>query len=193
MLWLVLAAQLASTHSSKPKLRSLVGPGDVPVALITPNKLETVGVAVTVGPDGKIRSCNVKASSGNSKLDSYTCNLLARRAKFAPAPTYLVERTHLDWWVGNGYPPKSTYADLYVTVAGLPAGLHSPVTVDLDFNVDQAGNISGCRASDEHQPAIVVPTACAQLTKRFKPRPVRADDGNLVSSRQDATVVFETN
>jgi hypothetical protein len=192
MLWLVFAAQVASTESSKPQLRSLFTYEDVPVDLVPLNRLQTVALALIVGPDGKIRKCNVELSSGNAKLDSYTCGLVVRRAKFHPGPGYSVTRSHINWWVGDGRPPSSTYGDLDLTVAALPDGLHSPVEVRLEFNVDPAGKISNCRANDEHQSAVLVPTACDQLAKSFNPDPVKGDDGKLVSSTQDATVVFET-
>jgi hypothetical protein len=190
MLLALVAAQLATAHPSN--LRALVTADDVPDDLVTRNKVQTVGIALTVGPDGKARRCTVEATSGNSKLDSYTCKLAARRAKFSPSPMYLVWRTHFDWWVGDGYPPKSNYANLALKVAALPTGLHSPVSVNLTFAVDQAGNMSDCRTEAEREPVVLVPVACEQLAKTFRPQPARSEDGSAVASEQEATVLFET-
>jgi periplasmic protein TonB len=41
--------------------------------------------SVTVGPDGRVTSCQVTGSSGHSDLDSTTCNLIQRRGRFNAA------------------------------------------------------------------------------------------------------------
>jgi protein TonB len=38
-----------------------------------------------LGADGKVTSCTVTSSSGSDDLDSETCRLLPRRARFKPA------------------------------------------------------------------------------------------------------------
>lgn len=45
----------------------------------------TVGVAVTVGPDGKVSACSVSNSSGSDVLDSAACDGMRRYAQFDPA------------------------------------------------------------------------------------------------------------
>ncbi|CAM3145264.1 Protein TonB [Sphingomonas antarctica] len=45
----------------------------------------TTGFSVVVGPDGRVQSCSVTVSSGNSELDTTTCRLITRRARFSPA------------------------------------------------------------------------------------------------------------
>ncbi len=40
---------------------------------------------VTVGPDGRVTSCDVTSGSGSSELDSTTCSLITRRGRFNPA------------------------------------------------------------------------------------------------------------
>lgn len=40
---------------------------------------------LTVGPDGMVTSCQIKASSGSPSLDVTTCDLIRRRARFTPA------------------------------------------------------------------------------------------------------------
>src|SRR5947209_7514859 len=142
MFLLFLAAELLAEHSSN--VNTLFTADDVPVALLPLNRVQTVGIALVAGPDGRVRSCNVEETSGNPKLDSYTCTLAARRAKFSPSPIYFVERTYVYWWNGDGYPPKSNYANLAVTVPALSAKLHSPVLVHVLFAVDEAGNMSRC-------------------------------------------------
>jgi hypothetical protein len=190
MFLLFLAAELLAAHPSNVK--TLFTADDVPVALLPLNRVQAVGIALVVGPDGKVRSCNVEETSGNSKLDSYTCTLAARRAKFSPSPTYFVERTYVYWWGGDSYPPKSNSANLVVTVAALPAKLHSPVLVHVLFAVDEAGNVSRCQPEKADEPADLVPIACDQLARTFRPQPVRSETGSPVASEQSATVMFQT-
>ena len=45
----------------------------------------TVGVRVTVGPDGRVTACSVTASSGSSILDDAACKGMERYARFDPA------------------------------------------------------------------------------------------------------------
>jgi protein TonB len=45
----------------------------------------TTGFALQIGPDGKVQSCSITASSGSSVLDDTACRLLQRRARFNPA------------------------------------------------------------------------------------------------------------
>ena len=40
---------------------------------------------VSVGPDGRVASCDITGSSGSSELDSATCSLITRRGRFTPA------------------------------------------------------------------------------------------------------------
>jgi hypothetical protein len=189
MFSLFLAAELLAAHPSN--VNTLFTADDVPVALLPLNRAQVVGIALVAGPDGKVRSCNVEKTSGNPKLDSYTCTLAARRAKFSPAQTYFVERTYVSWWNGDGCPPKSNYGNLYVTLAELPANLHSPVLVHVLFAVDEAGNMSRCQLGKAEEPADLVPIACEQLAKVFRPQPARSETGNPVASEQDATVMFQ--
>lgn len=45
----------------------------------------TTGVRITIGADGRVSSCDVIASSGSSSLDTTTCSIIQRRARFVPA------------------------------------------------------------------------------------------------------------
>jgi periplasmic protein TonB len=45
----------------------------------------TVGVRVTVGPDGRVSACSVTGSSGSGDLDSAACEGMQRYARFDPA------------------------------------------------------------------------------------------------------------
>ncbi|MDP3858350.1 MAG: TonB family protein [Stagnimonas sp.] len=45
----------------------------------------TVGVRVTVGPDGRVSGCTVSSGSGSGDLDSAACDGMTRYARFDPA------------------------------------------------------------------------------------------------------------
>ena len=45
----------------------------------------TVGVRVTVGPNGRANACTVTSSSGSSSLDEAACQDIQRFGRFNPA------------------------------------------------------------------------------------------------------------
>lgn len=45
----------------------------------------TVGVRVTIGPNGRVTACSVTASSGSSVLDEAACDGMTRYARYNPA------------------------------------------------------------------------------------------------------------
>jgi protein TonB len=77
--------KVQSAQSAKGDLRSLFSADDYPAAAQSSGAEGTVQATLTIGSDGRVVSCNVTRSSGNSSLDSTTCNILRRRAKFTPA------------------------------------------------------------------------------------------------------------
>jgi protein TonB len=77
--------KVQSAQSAKGDLRSLFSADDYPASAQSSGAEGTVQATLTIGSDGRVVSCNVTRSSGNSSLDSTTCNILRRRAKFTPA------------------------------------------------------------------------------------------------------------
>ena len=77
--------KVQSAQSARGDLRSLFSADDYPASAQSSGAEGTVQATLTIGPDGRVVSCNVTRSSGNSSLDSTTCNILRRRAKFTPA------------------------------------------------------------------------------------------------------------
>jgi len=74
-----------SAQSAKGDLRTLFSPDDYPASAQAAGAEGTARATLTIGTDGRVVSCNITQSSGNSSLDSATCNILRRRAKFVPA------------------------------------------------------------------------------------------------------------
>lgn len=77
--------KVVSAQSAKGDLRSLFSADDYPASAQSAGAEGTTRASLTIGPDGRVTACNIIQSSGNSSLDSTTCNILRRRAKFVPA------------------------------------------------------------------------------------------------------------
>ena len=96
------------TNGRKPDVRAIFSVDDFPTYLAQEGVSRIVHVRVTVRPDGVLQSCSAEVSSGDGKLDAYTCQLIVRRAKFVPArwpdgtAAYGVIRVPVNWLVANG-------------------------------------------------------------------------------------------
>ena len=72
---------------------------DYPSRALREEREGTTGFRVTVGPDGRVTSCDVTSSSGSPDLDEATCSNVSRRARFTPA---------MD---GEGNPTSGSYSN----------------------------------------------------------------------------------
>jgi protein TonB len=94
-----------SATSAKGDLRTLFSNDDYPASALAAGAGGTAQAELTIGPDGRVTGCNLVRSTGNGALDSATCNILRRRAKFIPArdsngnPTSDTIRTPSITWV----------------------------------------------------------------------------------------------
>jgi protein TonB len=77
------AVAVAMTPRGSPQ--SWVTNDDYPPSAQRDGVEGTTGFALQVGPDGRVQSCSITASSGSSVLDDTACRLLQRRARFNPA------------------------------------------------------------------------------------------------------------
>jgi protein TonB len=77
--------KVQSAQSAKGDLRTLFGADDYPASAQASGAEGTSQAQITIGSDGRVVGCDIIRSSGNSALDSATCNILRRRAKFTPA------------------------------------------------------------------------------------------------------------
>ena len=83
---------------AKGSLVGLFSSEDYPVSALSANQQGTTAVRLTIGTDGRVAGCDITSSSGSSSLDSATCNILRRRARFSPA---------MD---SDGHPTTDTYS-----------------------------------------------------------------------------------
>jgi TonB family protein len=203
MLWIALAAQLSAPVPTN--LPNWFVFDDFPAYLVNRDPgVWAVGIRVTVGPDGTIQGCEVESGSGDNGLDELSCKKVTRRANFRPAMSAAgrtapgVYRTYIAWDVTKAPAATSrvSNADLNLSVASLPQGIHSPAAVRIMFAVDGEGRMTSCQSEPtqgfeqvEKEPALVA-VACDQLMKSYRPVPARNSAGEPVPSVQDAIVRF---
>lgn len=65
--------------------RALFSADDYPAAALQRKEEGAVRAKLTIGTDGRVKACKVIQSSNSEALDTATCNLLMRRARFSPA------------------------------------------------------------------------------------------------------------
>ena len=78
-------AEPATRAAVAKALPSLFSSEDYPIAALRNEETGTVSFAVTVDRQGRARTCTITASSGSASLDSTTCAIIQRRARFSPA------------------------------------------------------------------------------------------------------------
>lgn len=79
------APRVSQAAKAKANLTSLFSTDDYPQSAIRNEEQGTTAVRLSIGTDGRVSDCSVTASSGSSALDTATCNILKRRARFTPA------------------------------------------------------------------------------------------------------------
>jgi protein TonB len=66
-------------------LRGLIRPDDYPAEAMRRNEQGSVTAQLAIDTEGRVTKCTIAVSSGSASLDSTTCRILARRARFSPA------------------------------------------------------------------------------------------------------------
>jgi TonB family protein len=72
-------------HGAKGDLRQLFSADDYPAAAARNGEEGIVQAELDVSATGRVTACAVVRSSGSASLDSGTCQILQRRARFIPA------------------------------------------------------------------------------------------------------------
>ena len=78
-------ARLTTFAKPREDVVAYVRAEDYPSAALRDGASGTAEVMVTVGVDGRARDCRVLQSAGHPALDSTTCAIVVRRARFEPA------------------------------------------------------------------------------------------------------------
>ena len=76
---------VSQTAKARGDLHSLFSTDDYPASALRNEEQGTTGVRITVGTDGRVADCQVTSSSGSAALDTATCSIIRRRAKYTPA------------------------------------------------------------------------------------------------------------
>jgi TonB family protein len=210
MIW-ILAAQLSLPlvlGLQYPDVRAVFSADDYPAYLQQAGQSGTVYTRTTVRPDASIQSCAVERSSGDPKLDSYTCGIIVQRAKFAPAkwtngsPAFGVIRVPVSWVISSGPPSeeamlRATIPDLELSVNHLPKGARSIAAVNLEIAADENGRPVTCvewappkNARGRHFPELV-PVACQQVMAGLTVIPPVDASNKSVRSVQSVLVHFQ--
>jgi len=204
MLWIALAAAAAQFNApAAVNILNLYRYEDVPVQSLPHEFDGTVTIRLTVRPDGQVQTCEIEVPTRIRQLDTLTCDIARRRARFAAArpgagtPTYAVYRARVRWVVTASPDLKQStpFADLEVRVSRLPPGIKSPRAVSLKFNVDEQGHPSFCSSEElpgrlgKNDPELVR-IGCDELLKSYVASPAKDEVGKPVPSLQDAVVVF---
>ncbi|NUT01752.1 MAG: energy transducer TonB [Sphingomonas sp.] len=72
-------------QAARGSLAGLFSGDDYPADAQRNDEQGTVEVALEIDRRGRVSGCEVIQSSGSQSLDSATCNILQRRARFTPA------------------------------------------------------------------------------------------------------------
>lgn len=84
-------------------LTGLIRPSDYPEDALQRNEQGTVEARLHINARGFVSRCVIVSSSGSASLDSATCSILSRRARFEPAldgqgvPTTGTFQQHITW------------------------------------------------------------------------------------------------
>lgn len=107
---------------------------DYPAEALREEISGVAGFRLAVGIDGRVSGCEIISSSGSALLDTTTCTLITRRARFNPARD------------GNGQAAAGTYSNRirWVIPVNLPP---EPGTSNLSFVVDAKGALSDCQVN----------------------------------------------
>jgi len=195
------------TNARLPDVRAIFSADDFPAYLQREGVSRIVYVRATVRPDGTLVSCGAEVSSGDSKLDAYTCELIVKRARFGVAkwpdgtPVYGVLRVPISWVISDSPLPvdallNATTPDMEISVNKLPKGAHKIVSVELEVAADEIGNVVACEEQPpfkgdprKHFPELVA-IACQRAATLRLSSPSDAS-GKPVRSIQSVAVHLE--
>jgi TonB family protein len=130
LLLLIALASAATTAIPITDPASWLGPDDYPKSSIASDSEGRIIVTIHVDEKGRPSSCSVTSSSGDSGLDSLTCSLLIRRARFVPAKGKQGQA------VTSQYSQKVTWQ--------IPREKLITQGFNMTFSVDRDGHLSNC-------------------------------------------------
>jgi TonB family protein len=202
MFWLALAAAAQAPASSPQpytgETRALFRANDYPAGAFARGEQGTVVARLVIDPAGRVEACGIEQSSGSKELDSTTCEILRRRAKFRPVqgagdePLYQVFRTPpIVWSIGGPSPVPPPVPDVELDLSKAPPGITLPFDVSVSYIVGADGKVTGCKPSRPVTGAATALVAVACDPSNLPPTPaVRNNAGKLVDAMNHATLRF---
>lgn len=203
---LATAAGTAITPAMPRHPGSWVTPADYPRAAVDGRESGHTVITVLVSAEGRVRRCNVTASSGYADLDTVTCDLLFERARFDPAtdpngkPMIGTWSSQVTWSVGGNTARLAEWQRTHptpaleledVTVAQLPPRTKNPISITVGLLVSPDDQVQGCGPDPEAQPALAA-IACQHAVALARPHHETDAAGTPIASVQSVTIKFET-
>lgn len=192
----VLIAPPAAVAPVKPAITGLFRANDYPSLMASRGEEGPVAMAILAAPDGRVDNCTVFLSSRYKDLDDYTCDIIKKRAKFAPVtgedgkPAYGLYNQIVTWSLDF---PKSyrLQPDLELQINHAPPGVSLPLEFKVAYIYEPDGSIHGCRLAPEEaaQPKDLVDVACQSFAEGGK-EIVRNSAGQPVEAWTVSTVRF---
>jgi protein TonB len=142
----------------KANLASFFSADDYPPAAVRAREEGKVEFMLIVGPDGRVTDCSIDQSSGSVSLDTATCRVLYRRARFEPArdlrgePATGIFRSNIVWRIFN-YPDRPWAPARYVE--------EMRSTADGDFNCREGWDVLREEACDAREARLLAGRARA--------------------------------
>lgn len=148
---LLIAAVPQSASPPHPPLllnpTTLLQPNDYPTRAAQKGESGIVSMLLSVDDHGRVTNCAVTESSGSAALDTGTCALLRRKARFKPAtdatgnPVAGTHREMAAWSIDTAAP--SPTIQLMLTLSASQTPPPAPITARLYF--DAKGHVTECR------------------------------------------------
>jgi len=188
---------LAAAPQAEPSVAGILRGDDYPTWAADEGQQGSVGFELLVGPDGKVERCTVLVSTGHPELDSYTCDLLKKRASFAATvnaqgkPAYGVYRNVVSWSLDSPAAPMELAPDLELQISRAPTGVSLPLEFSVSYMSSPTGAVSGCRLAYKAKPApkVLLDIACRAFSSG-PPEIVRNVKGEPVDAWIVSTVRF---
>jgi TonB family protein len=193
-----LASALAFSGAEPIDPRRWATYADYPAEAFRGGDEGTTAIRLLVDPQGRVEKCYIILSSGSKSLDSASCQLPTRRARFRPATNvqgeliYATYDTTINWAMlsPNGKYQKTSVAETVLTINKLPAGFDYGQIVRIEMLISDNGAVLGCKAvKDEAVPKLAA-LACTRLVATMQPEPLKNAPGANVESVRLVPVRF---
>jgi hypothetical protein len=199
MFWIALAAEFSAALPIN--YSTWWSPDDMPAYVQLEGTTRVVLTRTVLKPDGTLDRCDVERTSGDAKLDAFTCALVVRRGKYTAArwldgsPVYGVDRIPVTWAIEGSARPDFP-ADMELSLGQFPKGTHAGAVVRISVAADEAGRPVSCAAEPKRWPGqhednpVLVDLACAQALRSYHVTAPKTDHGESARSVQSAMVRF---